>query len=61
MQAISQIRRTLRLGPYNGVMSRGRKPSQDAPLFGQRLVHFRQKLGMTQYDLAEALEISEIS
>jgi len=58
MQAISQIRRTLRLDPYNGVMSRGRKPSQDAPLFGQRLVHFRQKLGMTQYDLAEALEIS---
>lgn len=39
-------------------MSRGRKPSQEAPLFGQRLVYFRQKTGMTQYDLAEALGIS---
>lgn len=58
MQAISQIKTVSRFRPYNGDMTRGRKPSQEAPLFGKRLVHFRQKAGMTQYDLAEALGIS---
>jgi len=58
MQAISRKKSLSRFPPYNGDMSRGRKPTQEAPLFGQRLVHFRQKTGMTQYELAEALGIS---
>ena len=58
MQAISQIKAVSRFHRYNADMKRGRKPSQEAPLFGQRLVHFRQKTGLTQYELAEALDIS---
>ena len=58
MQAISSKKLNFRNHPYNGEMTRGRKPSQEAPMFGQRLIHFRQKAGMTQYELAEALDIS---
>ena len=58
MQAISHKKHFSMIGPYNALMTRGRKASQEAPFFGQRLVHFRTQAGMTQAELAEALGIS---
>lgn len=43
---------------YNQWMQPGRKPKEDAPLFGQKLAYFRQKRGLTQYELADLLQIS---
>jgi transcriptional regulator with XRE-family HTH domain len=44
--------------PYNRDMQRGRKPKQEAPLFGQRLAHYRTMKGLTQYEFADLLGIS---
>lgn len=37
----------------------GRPPSTDAPPFGKRLAHFREKNGLTQAELASVLGISQ--
>lgn len=43
---------------YNPDMTRGPKPSKDAPFFGRQLAHFRQQRGLTQQEFAEELGIS---
>tara|TARA_R100000027_G_scaffold17378_1_gene12561 strand:+ start:6845 stop:7258 length:414 start_codon:yes stop_codon:yes gene_type:complete len=58
MQAISEKKTVLTNRPYNRPMASGRTTTKEAPFFGQRLSHFRKQRGMTQQELADALEIS---
>jgi len=58
MQAISNKKPIFRNRPYNSRMASGRTTNKQAPFFGQRLSYFRKKRGMTQQELADALEIS---
>jgi len=58
MQAISTKKAVFRNRPYNGRMASGRTTTKQAPFFGRRLSHFRKQRGMTQQELADALEIS---
>lgn len=58
MQAFSQQELFKLGGPYNPDMQRGRKPTKEAPPFGQRLSNLRKKRGLTQYEFAQELEIS---
>ena len=58
MQELSSHRPVNRFGQYTRDMQRGRKAVKEAPLFGKRLSYFRSQKGLTQQELAEALEVS---
>jgi transcriptional regulator with XRE-family HTH domain len=58
MQAIFANSAFFAPGRYDPAMQRGRKPSNEAPSFGQQLAHFRKARGLTQQELAETLGIS---
>lgn len=58
MQAISSKKAVFPNRPYNGRMASGRTTTKEAPFFGKRLSYFRKKRGMTQQELADALQIS---
>ena len=58
MQAISAQKAFPVTGSYNRRMPGGRPAKKQAPLFGQRLSHFRTEKGLSQRQLAEELGIS---
>ena len=51
-----QAQTTQRL--YFGPMPSGRRPTKTAPKFGQRMAAFRTAKGLTQFDLADALDMT---
>jgi len=58
MQAFFQNIRISAPHRYNPDMTRGPKPSKEAPFFGRQLARFRQQRGMTQQEFADELGIS---
>jgi len=58
MQAFFQEELFRLEGGYTPLMQRGRKPTKEAPPFGQRLSSLRKKRGLTQYEFAGELGIS---
>jgi transcriptional regulator with XRE-family HTH domain len=58
MQGLSINQSKTRFIQYTRSMQRGRKALKEAPLFGKRLSYFRSQKGLTQQELAEAVEVS---
>jgi len=58
MQAFSLSEPIFRKRPYNAAMPGGRPATKEAPLFGQRLAHFRARRGLSQRELAEKLGVT---
>lgn len=56
MQAISVISG---IHPYNGNMSQGRPSNRARNAFGQRLFELREAAGLTQVQVAHALEVTQ--
>lgn len=44
---------------YNGGMQTGRPPKYDRPPLGERIAFFRERAGLSQQQVAEALEVNQ--
>jgi len=58
MQGLSSNQPRSRFALYTRSMQRGRKALKEAPLFGKRLSYFRTQKGLTQQELADAVQVS---